>query len=368
MTLDSLRNDLSTLDHEILSLVGRRQELAVAIGREKQRAGIPTRDYGQEKEVVQRARVSGETLGLPPHLAERVTLALIEASLTVQERDQVRRHAEGHAQRALVIGGAGRMGAWMVRFLASQGFDVEIADPGGSLTGFGHRHDWRDGELDHDVVVVAAPLRASNEILIEMAAAPPAGIVLDIGSLKSPLREGLLALSRAGARVTSIHPMFGPDTDLLSHRHVVFVELGSPEATRRARELFAPTMARQVEMDLESHDRMMAYVLGLSHATSIAFVTALAESGEAAPRLAGLSSTTFDAQLAIAEGVSRENPSLYFEIQSLNDYGVEALDALTDALAKVRAVVRSGDEPAFAALMENGRAYLEGRGGDEPPA
>ena len=94
--------------------------------------------------------------------------------------------------------------------------------------------------------------------------------------------------------------MFGPDTELLSGRHVIFVDLGVPEATAAARALFEPTMATLVEMDLESHDRLIAYVLGLSHALNIAFFTALAESGEAAPQLATLSSTTFDAQLGVA--------------------------------------------------------------------
>ena len=44
-----------------------------------------------------------------------------------------------------------------------------------------------------------------------------------------------------------------------------------------ARELFAPTMAEQVVMSLDDHDRLIAYVLGLSHALNIAFFTALAE-------------------------------------------------------------------------------------------
>ena len=45
-------------------------------------------------------------------------------------------------------------------------------------------------------------------------------------------------------------------------------------------------MAEQVVMSLDDHDRLIAYVLGLSHALNIAFFTALAESGEAAPKLA----------------------------------------------------------------------------------
>ena len=95
-------------------------------------------------------------------------------------------------------------------------------------------------------------------------------------------------------------------------------------------------MAEQVVMSLDEHDRLIAYVLGLSHALNIAFFTALAESGEAAPRLARLSSTTFDAQLDVASRVAQESPDLYFEIQSLNDYGAESLEALSKAVERLR--------------------------------
>jgi chorismate mutase/prephenate dehydrogenase len=114
-------------------------------------------------------------------------------------------------------------------------------------------------------------------------------------------------------------------------------------------------------MDLESHDRLIAYVLGLSHALNIAFFTALAESGEAAPRLATLSSTTFDAQLGVAAKVAQEHPDLYFEIQTLNDYGTESLAALLYAVERLRSVVRANDLDGFRALMNRGKAYLKDR-------
>ena len=120
-------------------------------------------------------------------------------------------------------------------------------------------------------------------------------------------------------------------------------------------------MAVQTELDLESHDRLIAYVLGLSHALNIAFFTALANSGEAAPLLARLSSTTFDAQMAIAAQVAAENPHLYFEIQALNDYNGEALAALDAAVTRVGQAVRGGNEGEFVSLMERGRQYLAGR-------
>ncbi len=360
-SLDELRGQLAAIDREILAAAARRQAMVQRIGAVKRATGIGTRDFRQERDVLSRARTTAAELGLPPALGEEILLALIRTSLTVQEKDQVVARGSGSGRRVLVIGGRGNMGRWFVRFLSAQGFTVEVADPGGAVDGYPWYASWRDATLDHELVVVAAPMQATNTILHELAATPPRGVVFDVGSLKSPLRTGLRALRDAGGRVTSVHPMFGPDTELLSGRHVIFVDVGDAAATAEARALFASTMATQVDMDLESHDRLIAYVLGLSHALNIAFFTALAESGEAAPRLATLSSTTFDAQLQVASKVAAESPDLYFEIQHLNDYGTESLTALLYAIERLRSVVRAGDLEGFRALMERGKGYLTTR-------
>jgi chorismate mutase/prephenate dehydrogenase len=283
---------------------------------------------------------------------------LIRSSLTTQEQASVVARGAGSGQRALVIGGAGKIGGWFAQFLASQGFAVEVADPAG---GAGAIADWRSSPLEHDFIVVATPLGATNGILRELAARRPRGVVFDVGSLKTPLRAGLSALRAAGVRVTSIHPMFGPDTELLSGRHVIFIDLGAGDALELARGLFAPTMVEQVVMSLDEHDRLIAYVLGLSHALNIAFVTALARSGENAPRLVQMSSTTFDAQFDVAARVSNDSPELYFEIQHLNEYGSESLDALAQAVESVRSAVRDGDAARFKELMVAGQEYTHGR-------
>jgi chorismate mutase/prephenate dehydrogenase len=248
-----------------------------------------------------------------------------------------------------------------VAFLTSQGFTVEVADPTGAPAGVTRVEDWHKTDLKYDYIVIATPLGVTDAILRDLALRRPSGVIFDVGSLKSPIRSGLLALKSHGCRVTSLHPMFGPDTELLSGRHVVFVDLGHAEALASARELFAPTMAEQVVMSLDDHDRLIAYVLGLSHALNIAFFTALAESGEAAPKLARMSSTTFDSQLDVATRVSQESPDLYYEIQSLNDYGAESLEALSQAVERIRTAVLSQDHEAFYALMRRGRDYLEDR-------
>jgi chorismate mutase/prephenate dehydrogenase len=361
MTLEEIRTRLSALDLELLSLIAQRQELSRQVAEAKRAAGRGTRDFQREREVLLQARATASSLNLSPDLAESVLRLLIRGSLTTQERIRVAAGGRGSGQSALVIGGSGKMGRWFVEFLASQSYQVSVADPVGGVEGFPWIEDWRQTGLAHDLIVVATPLKIANGILQELAVRKPRGCIFDIGSLKSPLREGINALRDAGCRVTSLHPMFGPDTELLSGRHVIFVDVGSAEAIEQARELFASTMAERVTMSLDEHDRLIAYVLGLSHALNIAFFTALADSGEAAPRLAQLSSTTYDAQVDVATRVANENPQLYFEIQNLNDYGKESLSALRDAVERLWQAVTTDNAPDFVSMMDRGREYLAGR-------
>lgn len=368
MTLEALRSALDRVDQELVRLLADRQALVARIGEAKVDSGRPLRDFRREKEVLEGVRATAIQEGMDPSLVEQVLRLLIQSALERQEQARVAATGQGSGQRALILGGAGKMGRWFAEFLDAQGYDVEISDPSGEVAGFRSRAAWPqpgEGAPDHDLVVVAATLGASADLLMALAKTPPRGVVFDIGSIKSPLIEGLHALAEAGGAVVSVHPMFGPDTRLLSGRHVLLCPVGESDAAARAmtraRSLFQSTTAELIEMGLEEHDRLVAYVLGLSHALNIAFFTALADSGEAAPRLAALSSTTFDAQLAVASRVAEENPFLYFEIQQCNHYGDEALQALERAVGRVVNTVREGDAEGFAALMNQGRTYLEGR-------
>ena len=359
MTLDELRERLTALDRQLVSLMAERQEIVAEVGAYKLKTGTATRDYAREREVIEGARRRAEDFGLDTDVAEEVMRALIRSSLTHQEQTRVAAESTGAGKTALIIGGAGKMGGWMAEFLASQGYLIEIADPRRSSLPFPWVADWQQSDLEQDIVVVAAPIKATSEILRALASRRPRGLIMDVGSLKTPLKSAFEALQCAGCRVASVHPMFGPNTRLLSGRHVIFVDAGSERDLAEARQLFASTMAERVNMSLDDHDRAIAYVLGLSHALNLAFFTALAGSGELVPHLKALSSTTFDAQLDVASGVARDNPKLYFEIQALNHFGGAPLKALVESAQRVRELVEAGDEAGFVSLMEAGRDYLD---------
>ncbi len=358
--LEQLRSRLTELDTELIRLAAERQRIVSEIGRSKMRQGRGTRDFKREKVVIDTARANAERFGLPADVAEQMMQLLIRSSLTRQEQEMVVARGSGSGRKALVIGGLGQLGRWFAAFLAQQGYAVSVADPAAGPEEDAVA-DWSMLELDHDLIVVAAPLQASGEILQQLARRRPAGVVFDLASLKSPVRKGLQALREAGCQVTSIHPMFGPGTRLLSGKHVIFIDLGCERANALAHGLFDSTMAVQVEMDLEEHDRLIAYVLGISHIINILFFATLAGSGESAQRLARMSSTTFDQQLAVAARVAQENPHLYFEIQTLNDYREDALQGLESALERLLKSIRGRDEAAFVRIMEQGRSYLARR-------
>jgi chorismate mutase / prephenate dehydrogenase len=362
LELLSLRQQLDQVDGDLIDAIAKRQQIVAAIGKLKEHSGRQLRDYRREAEVLARVRARAASNGLSEQLAESVMKQLIETSLSAQEQRRVRNFGQGQHQHALVLGGNGKMGRWFSSFLDAQGYEVWISDPSGAPEGFQSASDWRERLVDFDVIVLAAQLRPSLTLLQELVELAPAikasTLIFDVGSLKSPLKAGLRAAASAGLHVCSVHPMFGPDTVLLADRHVIFIDLGAASAVQQAKQLFAATSAGLVDMSLDEHDELIAFVLGVSHALNIVFFSALANSGASAPRLMQLSSTTFDRQLAIAKAVAQENPKLYFEIQHLNTAREAGLRALEQALADLARCVRTGDERGFVELMERGRAYL----------
>jgi chorismate mutase/prephenate dehydrogenase len=244
------------------------------------------------------------------------------------------------------------MGVWMSRYLDMVGYSVDVADHAAGDTPFQRVHDWEAVVNEYELIVVAVPLRPSNAILLRLAELRPRCLVFDIGSLKSPMREGLDAMRESGCRVCSVHPMFGPDEIGLSGRHILFVNVGHQQAIDEARALFAHTAADCVELSLEEHDEVMAWVLGLSHLVNIAFAGALAKSGEAVPLLRKISSSTFNAQLKVATQVVSENPHLYFEIQQGNVYTTEVSEHFRKALNELVSAVTENNEDVFIQYMD----------------
>jgi chorismate mutase/prephenate dehydrogenase len=361
-----LRQRLDEIDTGIIDLIAERQAVVTTIAEHKLKTGLPLRHYEREREVIDRGVKRAESHGLEGSVARDILQTLIHHSLGNQEAHKLVQSDHGQGQDALVIGGLGRMGVWISRYLDMVGYSVDIADTASGDSPYKRVDDWQSVVNDYDLIVVAVPLRPSNDILLRLAKLKPECLVFDIGSLKSPMREGLDAMRESGCRVCSVHPMFGPDEIGLSGRHILFVDVGDDQAIKEARALFAHTAADCVELSLEEHDEVMAWVLGLSHLVNIAFAGALAESGEAVPLLKQISSSTFNAQLNVATQVVSENPHLYYEIQQGNNNTAEVSAAFRNVLDELMRAVAENDEDVFTRYMGAANQRLSSKEDDSP--
>lgn len=354
--IDSLRGQIRAIDSRLLELVRERNDAAKRIGQLKRQLQQPLQNFEVEKAVLDHALETAARLGVHEETARGLVRALIEAALRVQERDEARRPPPAH-RSALVVGGSGLMGTWWCRFLTEEGYRVFVDDPRPSPT----HPAGKPGEHGYDLIVLATPPGAIPEVLD--AVGPTLStktLLVDIGSVKGAAAAKLHALARAGKKVASLHPMFGPNTDVLMGKNVLVLDAGNPQARAEAKRLFAPTTAQILELPLDEHDAHMAEILGLSHATSIAFNAALAGGPFAFSRLERMASTTFRKQVDVAREVAQESPRLYYEIQALNPGTDAVLARLERAVRDLRAAIAARDQPGFTALMELGRRYYGG--------
>ncbi len=354
MELENIRARIRAIDRDIARLIGERVEAAAEAGRLKRSAALPIRDYSAERLVVEhyrRAAIEGRG---DPDVGERVARLLIEASLRAQE-------SEGQAAgsvlpatgaAACIAGGAGRMGRWFASYLAERGYAVVVSDPSGPVEGFGFEPDLRRAADGAELVLVSVPPDRTCEVLRSLDGAP--GLVVEIASIKGPLVGTLRTLARSG-RVASLHPLWGPDTRVLSGKNVLVLDCGHAAAADEAAALFAGTAARVHRVPLEQHDLFVAYTLGLPHALNLLLGEVLLGSGHSFEELRRLGGPTFLKQSAVAAEVAGENRELYRQIQAL-PHTARVLEELRGALDRFER--RLPDRAGFAARMEEYDRYF----------
>lgn len=344
------------MDSEILELVARRQEVSEEIGLAKRKEGLGTRDRAREKEVRKDFQAKARALGLSRELADSLSTALIEGSVELQEAPRGRDMA---GSSALVVGGAGRMGAWTCRFLSNRGADVKVWDPGKKLKGYKCVDGDEPGSDNYDIVIVASPLGRCREDLRAVLRESPRGLVFDLCSVKAhiakPLREG----AARGLTVTSVHPMFGPSAPSPRGRNVLICGCGCEDANERAAHMFSSAGANVSRIGLERHDELMAYVLGLSHLCSLVFASTLRGSDKSIAELRSVQGPSFEKQQTLARELSNESRRVYHDIQRLNPNTRKMVHAMEAALRELKSASLAADPSRFSKIMDSNREYLE---------
>ena len=329
--LDEVRDRIRSLDEQLVDLVHERVQAAQRAGELKREEQVGIRDYDVERQVVDRIRQGFADRGLDPDVGERLARTLITEALRAQEADGLD-PVKGAQGRVLIVGGAGNMGAWLAHFVNGLGYEVIVHDKAGPLEGFAFTTDLASTAESCDIVVLSTPPAETRDVLTRLEGLD--ALVMDVASLKSPIEDELRRLA-TDQPVTSVHPLWGPGTRVLSDKNVLVCDCGNQDATERAVELFQRSAANVVRCPLDRHDEAMALTLGLPHALNLAYADVLADSAFDYDDLAQLGGPTFLKQSDVSAEVARENPQLYRQIQALNDASPSIYEAIHRAVDRI---------------------------------
>jgi chorismate mutase/prephenate dehydrogenase len=354
--LEALREEILRIDRDIVELVLRRQEVADEIGRVKSKDGLRLRDSSREKKVISGYEDRARALGLDPVVGRKVAELMVSLSVSEQRKKKLKplKH-----KRALVVGGAGRMGEWTCRMLSTRGADVHVVDPRRRLEGYRNLKKIPTSLDQFEVTVIASPLGLCPKDLDAVLALRPKGVVFDLCSVKAHIASKLRSAAAQGFRVTSVHPMFGPNAPSPRARNVVICRCGSPEADRMAFELFSSEGADVSTVDLEAHDELMAYVLGLSHLCTMLFSGTLARSGRRPEDLRAVQGPSFARLFKTATELSSESRRIYHDIQALNPNTRHLVTTMEEVLRELRKASLDSDPDKFRYVMDSNGRYLE---------
>ena len=220
-----------------------------------------------------------------------------------------------------------------------------------------------------DLVVLAVPVRSTAR----MAAAllphlRPGTVVTDVGSVKGEVVAQCEAALPTDRPFVGGHPIAGSeragaaaaDAGLFRGAPCVLTPTARTDATAlvAVRALWEGVGARVSEMTPAAHDRALAWVSHLPHVVAYALVGALAGADGQLAALAGGSWRD-------ATRVAASPAELWRDIFLANREAVlAATDAFGAEVARLRAALAAGDEPALLALLERAVAARgAGQGG-----
>jgi chorismate mutase len=86
MSLDELRDEIETIDREIVDLIARRTYVAETIAEVKDDRGMATTDESQEEAVMERAGENAAAFGVDDNLVKAIFRLLIELN-KIEQRE-----------------------------------------------------------------------------------------------------------------------------------------------------------------------------------------------------------------------------------------------------------------------------------------
>ncbi len=245
-------------------------------------------------------------------------------------------------QTISIIGGRGKMGSIFAEGFIEEGYTVLVSNANCT----------NNIELAEkgDVIIVSVPLKKTKEVIKQIGShIRKEALLTDFASVKIKPVAAMIKYSQA--EIIGGHPLFGPDAELYGQNMILCPARGDEYISWYKTAL--ESLGMQVTlMSPEEHDKTMAAVQCLTYISNISFAYALTEMGYTSiPENAA--APTYLLRLSSAARMLAQDPSLYAEILSENPFAEKALQAYSEAVEKVSALMQKPEKNGLERLLHS---------------
>ncbi len=201
----------------------------------------------------------------------------------------------------ILIYGAGKMGGFFRDFFFSRGYRVKCYDV------IPERRDTE--KVEGDVIFLCVPMQCIPQAVQDIEEKNPSALLVDIASIKS---FSIPYLEQAKLDYMSIHPMFGPDSEI-GLSNIIIVKKSGRREEELILEEFKKAGAVLSELTPEEHDAEMAKIQGISHFLLVGMAYFLKD--RFSRDELKYSSPIFSALYKLASRIVNQDWSMYWHIQ-----------------------------------------------------
>lgn len=247
-------------------------------------------------------------------------------------------------RKQIGIIGHGRFGSLLADLL-SRDFDLIIYDEldlSNLVMSKGYKWGDLPAVMEQDTLFLAVPISHTKGLLESIASrCRPGQLIIDVGSVKTRIRDWMQDILPDTVEILNTHPMFGPDSykkdrDL---RMVVCPTRVSKETDAFWRQVFESWGCRILEMTVEEHDRQAARSQGVTHFVGRVMNGMNLQATE-------VDTHGFRQVHHVMEQTCQDTEELFHDLQFYNPYTAEMLTDFSRSVHKVKTkVFRPEDIP-----------------------
>ena len=239
--------------------------------------------------------------------------------------------------------GFGRFGALLADLLSNDYQPIITDERDLSELAQSSGYPWADLEtaMQQETVFLAVPISRMESLLKEISQlSRPGQVLIDVASVKTRIRDWMIAALPSTVQILNTHPMFGPDSykrdrDL---RMVFCPTRIDAEIESNWRNIFESWGCRLIDLEVEDHDRLAARSQGITH-----FVGRVMKGMDIQPTT--VDTHGFRQVHHVVEQTCQDTEELFHDLQYYNPYTPEMLTDFSRSVHAVKARVYRPDSP-----------------------